>query len=147
MKIYIAVLSLACSILNAGNNLETDCSRDDAKNVVICADQELGGLMWQDGADIFNGSEDEAKKYCEDLNFAGFSDWRLPSMSELRSIANKSREPAIKEGFENVKSDFYWSSTKVDDELSKAWFVNFGAGNGVWLAMQDRFFVRCVRNN
>ena len=44
------------------------------------------GLMWtakDNGSDI---SWSNAVKYCQNLNSAGYSDWRLPSIEELENI-------------------------------------------------------------
>jgi hypothetical protein len=44
------------------------------------------GLMWtakDNGSDI---SWSKAVKYCQRLNLAGYSDWRLPSIDELQDI-------------------------------------------------------------
>ena len=43
------------------------------------------GLMWQKTPD-FSFYYGEAERHCQVLNFAGYSDWRLPTISELRSL-------------------------------------------------------------
>ena len=51
-------------------------------------------LMWykDDVEDITTAIQsvtfDDAKKYCENLNYAGFKDWRLPTIDELRTIVD-----------------------------------------------------------
>lgn len=98
----------------------------------------------------------EAVRYCDDLNFAGFDDWRLPTINELLSITDDTRfEPAINKAFKNVAYKIndkgekiygrYWSSTKYADDSSNAWFVNFRDGDGDWSDISLRYFVRCVR--
>ena len=131
-------------------------SRDDAKNVVT---DSIYKLMWQDGEEIFKGDYDEAVKYCENLTFAGFEDWRLPTINELLSITDDTRfKPAINKAFKNVAYEtndkgeksygWYWSSTRSTGGMSfGAWFVLFMDGNDSdWLNSSPRGFVRCVRD-
>ena len=44
------------------------------------------GLMWQKNISEENYTCDEAVTHCEDLVYAGYDDWRLPSVNELMSI-------------------------------------------------------------
>ena len=136
---------LLCWNAAFGGDITAGFSRDDAKNVVM---DSIYNLMWQDGEDIFEGAYDEAVKYCENLNFAGYSDWRLPRVDELISITDKTKfSLAINSAFKYVKSDFYWSSTKFVDGSSRAWFVHFKNGYADWSGISDRLFARCVRND
>ena len=73
----IIAASLAC-LLCSSAVFGTDApgftagfSRDDTKNVVT---DSVYKLMWQDGEEIYQGTYDEAVKYCENLTFAGFED-------------------------------------------------------------------------
>jgi len=84
------------------------------------------GLQWMR---IDSGSEmiwTDALAYCEDLQYGGHDDWRLPNAKELHSIVDYSRSPdttssaAIDEIFEATtienesgENDFpwYWTST------------------------------------
>lgn len=146
-------------------------SRDDRLEVVK---DDIYRLMWQDqqfmdsSATVFPLSAmgdkynnpmtyAEAVKYCENLNFAGFDDWRLPTIKELLSITDDTRvKPAINKAFKNVayktndkgeKSHCrYWSSTRSANESSFAWIVDFWDGNGDPYGVSDRYFVRCVRD-
>ena len=129
-------------------------SRDDAKNVVT---DSIYKLMWQDGEEIFKGDYDEAVKYCENLTFAGFEDWRLPTLNELISITDDTRfEPAINKAFKNIAYetnvkgekiyDWYWSSTKYVSDSYFVWVVSFENGGDGWGALYLRNFVRCVRD-
>ncbi|WP_103638117.1 DUF1566 domain-containing protein [Campylobacter concisus] len=129
-------------------------SRDDRRKVVK---DDIYKLMWQDGEDIYQGTYDEAIKYCENLTFAGFEDWRLPTLNELLSITDDSGyNPAINKAFKNVAykmSDkgeksygWYWSSTEHAVVSSDAWVLNFGNGNDGWDVVSGRDFVRCVRD-
>lgn len=130
-------------------------SRDDRREVVK---DDIYKLMWQDGEEIYQGTYDEAVKYCENLTFAGFEDWRPPTLNELLSITDDtSFNPAINKAFKNIaykmndkgeKSyGWYWSSTKIADDLFDTWIVYFGGGNDNWGGLSSRSFVRCVRND
>ncbi|WP_297937929.1 DUF1566 domain-containing protein, partial [uncultured Campylobacter sp.] len=114
-------------------------------------------LMWQDGDEIFKGDYDKAIKYCENLTFAGFEDWRLPTLNELLSITDDNRyNPAINKAFKNIAYetnvkgekiyDWYWSSTKYVSDSYFVWVVSFENGGDGWGALYLRNFVRCVRD-
>ena len=143
----MVILALFCAFLNA-DAINATCYRDNDKNVVICDESKLGKLMWQDDERVFIGDWKQAKERCERLNFAAYSDWRLPSIDELISITDKTKfSPAINSAFKYVKSDFYWSSAKFADGSSRAWFVHFKNGYADWSGISDRLFARCVRND
>lgn len=44
------------------------------------------GLTWMNPTKSPRKEWDEAKQYCADLEFGGSTDWRLPSIYELRSL-------------------------------------------------------------
>ena len=137
----------AAFLLSAGAAFSGDItggfSRDDAKNVVT---DSVYKLMWQDGEEMYQGTCDEAVKYCENLTFAGFEDWRLPSINELISITDKTKfDPAINSALKNVRSDLYWSATKDAVSASNAWVVFFRNGVSIRQDASFRYFARCVR--
>lgn len=74
-----------------------------------------------------------------DANFGGYSDWRLPSREELRSIvdysiAYSSGEPTINKGyFPNTQRSYYWSSTTYASSTDDAWYVDFSNGNDYYI--------------
>ena len=56
------------------------------------------GLMWQQDTDRQTGNKyyvlmtwEEALLYCENLQLGGYTDWRLPTVKELRSLADYSQ--------------------------------------------------------
>jgi len=59
---------------------DLDCEGD------VCTDSRTN-LMWQ--AKWFEWAADNwywARNFCDDLSLAGYEDWRLPTISELRSL-------------------------------------------------------------
>ena len=46
----------------------------------------IGNLMWQKQASPDQLNLEDAKNYCEKLSLGGHSDWKLPSITALRSI-------------------------------------------------------------
>jgi len=90
------------------------------------------GLMWQkSGTDKYIKYE-EAKDYIRELNrkgFAGYSDWRLPTVDELKTLLKPkgmNGDLYIDPIFDN-KQIYCWTS---DQRASDgAWYVYFGYGN------------------
>jgi hypothetical protein len=82
---------------------------------------------------------------CENLTYATQTDWRLPNVKELQSIADYGRYgPAIDPLFTNTQS-FYWSSTTYASNTTYAWFVYFYSGNVNYDVKTSSYYVRCVR--
>jgi hypothetical protein len=84
---------------------------------------------------------------CEGLEYAGKSDWRLPNVKELMSIADYERvSPAIDTAkFPNCQSNYYWSSTSYAGVAGYAWVVYFVNGNVGSDGKTSVYVVRPVR--
>ncbi len=120
---------------------------DFTKNGDIVTDTTTG-LLWQDNTDTKTVKKSwiEAVDYCENLTLGGYSDWRLPNINEFKSIVDRSKSnPAIVDGFTNVRSDFYWSSTTTASASYDAWNVHFCYGNVTIHSKTHSYCVRCVR--
>ncbi len=115
-------------------------------------------LMWQQCSDGLSGAGcatgaavtvtwENAITYCEALSLGGFTDWRLPNIKELKSIADTTTySPAINITYfpATVSSD-YWSSTSYAPNTSNAWNVHFNYGVVYYYIKTDTYYVRCVR--
>ena len=105
----------------------------------------LTGLMWLKDGNCFGGKTwQEALDAVADLNAnpgnyscggytAAYNDWRLPNVNELESLIN-AEEPNMAvwlndQGFMNVKSGYYWSSTTYALATFDAWIVPMDSGD------------------
>jgi len=121
--------------------------------------EQKTGLTWEKLSD--DGSiHDKDNKYTwadafgkvDDLNtsaFAGFTDWRLPSLFELNTLVNlgNNTRPAVSAVFNTncganssgnlgctvttcscTVPNFYWSSSTYTEDPQAAWFVYFTVG-------------------
>lgn len=58
----------------------------------------------------------------------GFTDWRVPTLSELQSILDTAYSaPAVDPTyFPNTLSAFYWTASPYATSTTQAWYVHFG---------------------
>jgi serine/threonine protein kinase len=99
----------------------------------------IGNLMFQD-ADLPNAMNwNDACKYCENLRLLGFSDWRLPTIEELRIAYQHKSE------FRNMQNARYWSISKYN--TSDFWELIFSVGDDYYGDQSYSSLFRCVRNN
>ncbi|WP_419764456.1 MAG: DUF1566 domain-containing protein [Arcobacter sp.] len=107
-------------------------------------------ILWQDTKEVNSIKRDfnEAKTYCEALKLDGYNDWKMPSFMELFSIVNtKSYNPTLSKEFKYFKSENYWTSKKFSHGASgEAFVVNFLSGAFNRESMDNKFYVRCFRN-
>ena len=114
--------------------------------------EEDAQLMWQDQfyTDAENGAfknqhslgkagtHMHATQYCSRLNYAGFSDWRLPSSDELTHIHHKKGQV-----FTFFRDNDFWSSTPT---TRNRYYVVFPADAYRYARVKSESnFVRCVR--
>jgi len=109
-------------------------------------------LMWQDapytdaedGAYAKNrsiekaGTWNHAVNYCRRLNYAGFTDWRLPTADELMNIHHHSGQD-----FVNFRDKDFWSSTPT---TNGQYYVVYPADAYKYKRNRNQSnFIRCVR--
>ncbi len=112
------------------------------------------GLTWTQNDSASGMNWDAALNYCESLDYAGSSDWRLPNVKELQSIVDYSRAPgttnsaaidpifntsSITNEAGQVDYPTFWSSTTHANLRggTNASYVSFGRAmgnmNGSWM--------------
>ncbi len=112
------------------------------------------GLIWQDNQAVVTSKKpivtqanykaknytdtwgDTATSYCRKLTLEGYSDWRLPTKTELEALY------LSKEDLKYVSFDYYWSSSNYGNYQ---WSVYFGNGRVQYANKSDNLYVRCVR--
>jgi hypothetical protein len=111
-----------------------------------------------------NGAPHYAAKFCDDMSYGGYTDWYLPSKSELVYLfcnSNRSGNRAAGNPQEQTNcagtmggpttvltgfiADDYWSSTEGQYD-NKAWMMSFSDGSEFGGANKDNAaYLRCVR--
>lgn len=133
-------------------------SRTVVAGAPVVADAATG-LMWQGCPAGMTGTASTctgtalrqtwqaALDYCQDSTSAGFTDWYLPNISELRSIVDNGRvSPAIDPTiFPGTPGNYFWSSSSYAGSGSDAWTVSFSYGNVDYDGKTDTRYVRCAR--
>ena len=111
-----------------GNDVPSTRFLDNGDGTVT---DNMTGLMWVKSPDSTTRTWANALTYCEGLDSASHTDWRLPTVSELETLTNYSQSaPATwlnGQGFTNVQN-YYWSSTTYAPDAAYAWYVGMGHG-------------------
>ena len=107
------------------------------------------GMMWhQNGSGKYINYK-KAEKWLKKLNrsgYAGYNDWRLPTLEEAASLLESSMKNSdlyIDPIFSN-KQAWIWTGDKYGSEA--AWSVGFRSGGVIWGYIDDRLCVRPVRS-
>ena len=154
-KGFIYYLATKSSIYNVmcvrGKGLPAANFEISSVNGDTIAKDSSSGLVWQKSYTEIKTWQ-EALAYCENLEYAGFSDWRLPNKNELASIINYDSDndswPL------DMPSDYgFWTSTtffssSMTNELA---IVIEPDGSQGYMPKHNKFYhypyhVRCVRN-
>jgi len=114
---------------NSASGFSNDFQLQNDVKVVL---DRASGLMWQQSGSANEISYGEAKEYVARLNsdqFAGYNDWRLPTLEEVMSLmepTEKGNDMYIDPVFDNTQR---WVWTSDTNETTLAWLANFVSGN------------------
>lgn len=108
------------------------------------------GQRWQDGRCLGRADNltwPDALSAAEQVRFADYADWRLPTLRELSSIIDQScRSPAINlQAFPDTPTSWYWSSTRYAYQNNLSWGVYFDMGYQDYSGRYLPSHVRLVR--
>jgi hypothetical protein len=158
-KMYILLVAIFLSAISGCNGLQGDMVRSGLRFTVSydaeagCVTDNRTGLMWVKNVNSAGRSWYNALDYVATMNsgkgFCGHNDWRLPSRSELRSLVNRSQVSTAHwlntQGFSNVQTYYYWSSTTNGVGSGEAWIVYMLDGLEAYFPMTNLYNVWPVR--
>jgi len=79
--------------------------------------------------------------------FAGYQDWRVPTIDELKTIVERNKKPAINHAmFPATPLSLFWSCSTVVNINQSAWAVYFYGGSAYWYGKTSYYYLRLVRN-
>jgi len=126
-----------------GETLPTSAFNFSTVNGDVIVKDEQTGLIWQKSY-VSSKTWQQALSYCENLTYAGYSDWRLPNKNELAALVNYEKyNPAS--NFPGMLSQYFWSSSTDLTYTNNAWLVDFKNGYVSYIDKIISSYVRCVR--
>ena len=127
---------------NDNTNIDKNFVRDAGKEIVV---NEQTSKMYSDVKPSKRMHFFAAWDYCQKMELAGFSDWRVISKDEAKNLLELSRtKVTVKHAFRNVKKETYWTSTK--DRYNQAWYVDFDLGRYSTKKETYKYRAICVRD-
>ena len=112
-------------------------------------------LAWRRTRGFVDGSWQDSLAFCENLTFAGFSDWRLPNINEFFSIVDHAIKrpaalpPGLKEIMQTVLYEwwnYFYLCSSTSNNSENALGIEPMDGNGKQLRKPNLLSAFCVRN-
>jgi hypothetical protein len=103
--------------------------------------------MWQQSGSPESMNFEAAGKWINDLNYAGFKDWRLPTLEEAMSLMEREQKNGVfhVDPVFNKTQGWIWTADHAGGAAA-AWVVGFGGGNCGRGDPNYPRFVRAVRS-
>lgn len=107
------------------------------------------GLTWQQSGSAAALTIEQAREFVQQLNqnrFAGFRDWRLPTLEEAMTLLQpkKNRQQLHIDPVFDFKQQWIWTADRHGPEL--IWVVIFDFGGGYEYVYNVSCYVRAVRH-
>jgi len=118
---------------------DDEASKNTVKALVSSQNFYLG--------DYNNTMGDTAEMYCENLNLGGHSDFRLPTITELKTLVNPNSTKFVYDIFQNITKYNYWSSSISEMNEKDSWYLYTSLGYSDTHPRSYSLYVRCVRDN
>jgi hypothetical protein len=128
---------------------EVELERQQREEIIT-----FNGLMWEKETHIMNWND--AMEYAKNLQFGGYSDWRLPTKEELEDVLRSyKRDRGVIMSFLSPRDwledkgfprySWYWSSTLFSGMTNGAWVVPFYRSDVNSYSKANSYSLRCVR--
>ena len=139
--------------LNANNRTRFSAQTIAGDDIVV---DRATGLMWPADSNAGGGNNGarltwtNAITYANGLNFAGFTDWRLPNAKEFCSLLDFAAGVGLAKIdntiFENMHTDdWYWTSTTYENDTLKAYRFFLNTAQLFLTAKTTVCYIFCVR--
>ena len=102
------------------------------KNGTVVGNAEK--VSWRDAMEIPNG-----------FSYAGYKDWRIPAIDDLKTLIDKTARNYIQADVFPKNASIFWSSSDIATTRHNAWYVNFGNGYHNTGSKVSKGYVRLVR--
>lgn len=143
LLVFFVFILASCSDIASKENFKI--YRDDTRNVII--DNEIN-LMWQVSKEPVKSDFKGAHRYCDELNLAGFTDWRLPDMTELERFVLGYINGAFSDinlQLATAQDSGYWTRQMSVDSAANVWIVTAKEARIKESMPTSQLHVRCVR--
>jgi hypothetical protein len=104
------------------------------------ADSTTDGLANTNNLYNSNPPTNPASDYCYDLTKYGYSNWYLPSVTELQTLRSQYGNIG---GFQQLS--YYWSSTEYQLSAQYGYQVYFATGASSYYYKSNSLYYRCIR--
>lgn len=142
------IMIISCAVCFLAVFLSTDVNAALVDNGDGTVTNDVTGLMWQQKDDNTPRTWDAAVAYCEALSLSTYTDWRIPTLRELRTLVDKSKyNPSIDSTFfPKTNSSAYWTSDTPGGNKLFRWNVEFYGGDDKATDKSEYNYSRCVRS-